>query len=188
MLVKQLIEGKPLAFKQLVDTYQNIVYNTCLSFVHQVQDAEDLAQETFLEVYQSIKTFRKDSQLSTWIYRIAVNKCLDFIRKQKRKKRSGFLHSLSGLSPGLEAGFLAHKNHPGVGLENKERAQILFNAIDQLPDAQKTAFTLHKLEGLPYEEIAKIMKKSLSSVESLMHRARKNLQKLLGNYYKQLNT
>lgn len=183
MLVKKIIKGEHLAFKYLVETYQNKVYNTCLSFVHNTQDAEDLAQETFMEVYQSMQSFRKDAQLSTWIYRIAVNKSLDYLRKQKRKKRFGFLHSLAGISPTLEADFLAQKDHPGLRLENKERAQILFNALDQLPEAQNTAFTLHKLEGLPYEEIAKIMNKSLSSVESLMHRARKNLQKILGNYY-----
>ena len=73
--------------------------------------------------------------------------------------------------------------HPGIELEKKERSAILFSAINQLPENQKIAFTMHKIEGVSYEETAQIMNISLSSVESLMFRAKKNLKQLLGNYY-----
>ena len=74
-------------------------------------------------------------------------------------------------------------HHPGVILDNKERASVLFKAIDRLPENQKTAFTLHKLEGLSYQEISEVMKTTLSSVESLMHRAKNNLKKWLAEHY-----
>ena len=73
--------------------------------------------------------------------------------------------------------------HPGVELENKEKAAILFKAIDSLPENQKKAFILHKTENLSYEEISEVLKTTISSVESLMFRAKQNLQKILGDYY-----
>jgi len=121
--------------------------------------------------------------LSTWIYRIAVNKSLEYLRKMKRKKRSGFLFWISNedSESHLE---VPDFNHPGVMVENKEKAVILFQAIDNLPENQRIAFTLHKVEDLSYLQIAEVMQKSISSVESLMHRAKKNLKKELYNYYK----
>ena len=128
-------------------------------------------------------SFRGESKLSTWIYRIATTKSLEVIRKRKRLKRFAFLKSITG-DQGDDvqvAGF----DHPGVLLEQKENAQALFQAIGQLPESQRVAFTLHKVEGLPYQEICEVMELSLSSVESLMFRARKNLQKTLKVYYEE---
>ena len=85
--IVSLQKGDPLAFKQLVETWQNMVYNTVLSIVQDIQEAEDLSQEVFIQVYQSVKSFRGDSKLSTWLYRIAVSKALDAERKKKAKKR-----------------------------------------------------------------------------------------------------
>jgi RNA polymerase sigma-70 factor (ECF subfamily) len=107
---------------------------------------------------------------------------LDHLRRKKRKKRFAYIQSLFG--PNNET--IIEKpdfNHPGVKLDNKERAAILFTAINQLPENQKIAFTLHKLEGLSYQEISDVMKTSVSSVESLMHRAKNNLRKHLTGHY-----
>lgn len=183
-LIESLRQGSQLAFSQLIDSYQNRVFSTCLNFVYNTQDAEDLAQEVFLEVYRSIGKFKGDAKLSTWIYRISVSKSLEHIRKFKRKKRSGTLLSLAGLQ---EAGWDVKANeidHPGVQLENKERAATLFRAIASLPESQRTAFTLNKVEGRSYQEVAELMEVSLSSVEALIFRARKNLKKRLENHYK----
>jgi RNA polymerase sigma-70 factor (ECF subfamily) len=180
--VELLKAGDESAFRQLVENYQDRVFNTCLGFVRNNQDADDLAQEVFIEIFRSVSSFRGDSKLSTWIYRIAVTKSLEFIRSNKRQKRFAILRSIfqSGDPAFLD---IPSFEHPGVIAENRERSRILFQAIDLLPDSQKTAFTLHKIEGLSYDEIGDIMGKSLSSVESLMHRARINLQKKLSNYY-----
>ena len=109
---------------------------------------------------------------------------MDHLRKKKRKKRFAFIQSLFG--PNEE---LVHDPpdfvHPGVSLDNKEKASHLFKAIDQLPEKQKIAFTLNRMEGLSYQEISAIMKLSIASVESLLHRARKNLKKTLETFYLQ---
>ena len=162
-------------------TYQDRVYNTCLGLLQNEEDAEECAQDVFIEVYRSVGDFRGEARLSTWIYRIATTKSLEKIRKRKRLKRFAFLKSITG-DQGDEVQVAAF-NHPGVLLEQKEHAQALFQAISLLPDSQRVAFTLHKVEGLPYQEICEVMELSLSSVESLMFRARKNLQQRLKVYY-----
>lgn len=181
-LLLSLKQGDEKAFKTLVDAFQHKVYNTCLGILKNEQDADDLAQEVFIEVYRSIGSFKEESGLGTWIYRIAVNKALELIRSRKRQKRFGWLTSLFGKED-LYGERHADFTHPGVQLENKERSNILFQKIDQLADNQKIAFTLHKVEGLSYSEIAEVMELSISSVESLMHRAKKNLRKSLEKYY-----
>jgi RNA polymerase sigma-70 factor (family 1) len=169
-----------LDFRHLVSKYKSRVYNTCLGFVKRQEDAEDLAQEVFVEVYQKWDQFRKESHISTWLYRIAVNKSLEFIRSSQRLKRKG---NMVEITDTLNEHSLTEFEHPGVSLENKERANILIHAIDQLPENQRTAFILSKMEGLSYDEIGKVMDKSHSSVESLLHRAKEQLRKLLTNYY-----
>lgn len=143
-------------------------------------EAEDMAQEVFVHVYQNITKFKGESKLSTWIYRIATNKCLEEIRRKGRQKRSAMLEDISDAVVQNKAPDFFH---PGVALEDQERAGILMNAIDQLPEQQKTAFTLSKIEQLSYEEISKVMEKSIGSIESLLFRAKKNLRQLLTTYY-----
>lgn len=173
------------AYGKLLDNFQQKVFSTCISFVPNKQDAEDIAQDVFIEVFNSISKFKGDSKLSTWIYKITTNKCLEFIRKKNTKKRFGFLKSIMGNDlPADKTNYFTEINHPGIILENKELNETLFFAINQLPNDQKLVFTLHKIDGKSYQEICDIIDKSLSSVESLMFRAKKNLQKLLENYYK----
>lgn len=181
-LIERLKKGDDSAFKIIVNTWQDMVYNTSLGIVQNAEDAEDVAQEVFVQVYESIGQFKGDSKFSTWLYRIAITKSLDHIRKKKRKKRFAFLQSIFGNNE-EEVRHQPDFHHPGISLENKEKAAILFRAIDKLPDNQKTAFTLHKLEGLSYQEVSEIMESTVSSVESLMHRAKANLKKILTDYY-----
>lgn len=181
-LVENIKKGDEAAFKWMVESYQDMVYNTILGIVQNEQDAEDVSQEVFVQVYESINQFKGDAKFSTWLYRIAVTKSLDHLRKKKRKKRFAFVQSLFGMNE-EEVRHEPEFNHPGVSLENKEKAAVLFQAIDKLPANQKAAFTLHKLEGLSYQEVAEIMETTVSSVESLMHRAKTNLKKELTDYY-----
>jgi RNA polymerase sigma factor (sigma-70 family) len=183
--ISLLKEKDQSAFKKLVSEYGSRVYNTSLGILQHEEDAEDVSQEVFIEVFQSISNFKGDSKLSTWIYRIAVTKSLDFLRNKKRKKRFAFVQSLFGADSTLPLKDKAHFYHPGIQLENKERSAILFRAIGKLPENQKTAFVLAKIEHLSYDEITEVMKISLSSVESLMFRAKQNLQKLLAKYYEE---
>lgn len=182
LLIQQLQLGVQQAYAKLVDLYQNMVYNTVLSMLQNHEEAEDVSQEVFIQVYQSIQQFKGESKLSTWLYRIAVTKSLDLQRHKKRKKRFAFLESLVGVD-GETKHDVKNFNHPGVNMENKEKAAKLFKAMMQLPDNQKAAFTLNKVEGLSYQEVADVLKVSIGSVEALLHRAKQNLRKELGNYY-----
>ena len=183
-LIERLKKGDEAAFKEIVESSQGLVYNTALGIVQNPEDAEDVTQEVFVQLYESIKSFKGESKLSTWLYRITVSKAMDHLRKKKRKKRFAYVQSLFGANDELvhdPPDFV----HPGVSLDNKEKAKELFKAIDQLPAKQKIAFTLNRIEGLSYQEISEIMKLTVASVESLLHRARKNLRNNLETYYLQ---
>ena len=181
-LIIQLQQGNPSAFKQLVDECEDMVYNTALGIVQNEDDADDLTQDVFVQAYQSISSFKGDSKISTWLYRITVNRALDHEKKKKRRKRLGFMGFLSG-NREHEVETVPEFDHPGVLLEKKESAADLFNALKQLPDNQRIAFTLHKLEGQANREIAEIMGISLQAVESLMARAKRNLESILKKHY-----
>ena len=186
--IEALKQGKRHAYEALIDRFQDVVFNKCLSFVPNKEDAEDIAQEVFIEVFRSIKHFKGQAKLTTWIYRITTNKCLEFIRKKNTKKRFAFLQLVLGAQhPVDKVNYFTEFNHPGVQLEQKERSEQLFKAINQLPENQKVVFTLHKVDGLSYKEVSEITQKSISSVESLMFRAKKNLQAQLATYYKKGN-
>ena len=184
-LVERLRHKDPAACKLLVDRYADQVFNTALGLLQHHSDAEDLTQEVFAYAFQFVGAFRMESKLSTWLYRITWSKSLDFLKAKKRQKRSGFLKSLFEPEGAKLAVDQAHFQHPGVLMENQERAKALFLAIEKLPEKQKTAFVLHKLEDLSYAEIAEVMELSLASVESLLFRAKQNLRQYLGKWYEQ---
>lgn len=186
MLEKELLEklknADEAAFRFLVEKYQDKVFNTCLGFLRNVEEAEDLTQEVFIELYESIVSFRGDAKVATFLYRIAVNKSLDYLRKKKRKKRFSFVLSIFSLEEQLNSSSVVDE-HPGILLENKERTHLLFSKMDELPERQRVAFSLHKIDGLSYQEIAEVMELSISAIESLLFRAKQNLQSKLKNYY-----
>jgi RNA polymerase sigma factor (sigma-70 family) len=183
--IGQLRAGETGAYRKLVDQFSGRVFNTALGLLQHREDAEDVSQEVFVEVFRSISLFREEAKLSSWIYRITVTKSLELLRNRKRKKRSAVVLSLFGLEHQLSQSENVPFYHPGVKLENKEMSVALFSAIAKLPLNQRTAFTLHKVENLSYAEIAEAMAVSLSSVESLMFRAKQNLQKHLAVFYEQ---
>ena len=179
-LINALKEKNQAAFKELVESYQQLVFNTVLGIVQQEQEAEDISQEVFIQVYMSIEGFRQDAKLSTWIYRIATTKSLDWDRKKRTKKRLGKIWNIFSVNGELEFD-LADFNHPGVQLEKKEQAAILFRALKALPKNQQVAFLLIKMEGLNYQATSEIMNTTLKAVEAYMHRAKINLRKIIEN-------
>ena len=182
ILIKALQQGVHQAFSQLVELYQHMVFNVALGIIQQHEEAEDIAQEVFLQVHQSVKDFKGEAKLSTWLYRITITKSLDWQRHKTRKKRFGIVQNLFGLNN--EVIYEAPEfHHPGVIMENKENAAILFKAISVLPDNQKIAFTLNKVEGLSYQDVADVMNVTVASVEAYLHRAKENLRKNLHSYY-----
>ena len=181
-LINALKQKDENAFKKCFQLYSSLILNTSVGLVQNHEEAEDIVQEVMIEILNSITSFKQDSTLKTWIYRLTISKSLDHLKAKKRQKRGGLF---SFLSFRAEENWMHQPdfNHPGVVLENKERSIVLFKAINQLAESQKVAFTLHKLEDKSYKEIAEIMNTSVSSVESLLHRAKKRLQKLLQDFY-----
>lgn len=183
--IQQLKDKTRASYSKLLDDFEQKVFGTCISFVPNKEDAEDIAQDVFVEIFNSIHKFNAHSKLSTWVYRITTNKCLEFIRKRNAKKRFSFLQSLSSNEYTLDkASYFTNINHPGLVLEQKELSETLFMAINKLPEAQRLVFTLNKIDNKSYKEISEITNKSIGSIESLLFRAKKNLRKILHHFYK----
>jgi RNA polymerase sigma-70 factor, ECF subfamily len=181
-IIQELILGDQQTFKELVNRFQLPVKNICLGMVHNPSDAEDLAQEVFVEVFRSVRNFRADSRLSTWIYRITVNKSLNFLRKKKRQKLMqplGELFTNRKMNEISSPEKLHYEN-----IETQQRMQHVHRALDELPENQRIAFILNKFDELSYKEISEVIHLSASGVESLIHRAKVNLQKKLWSCYK----
>jgi len=156
-----------------------MVFNLALNYLQNKEDAEEVTQDVFIAVHKSLNKFRGESQINTWIYRITINKCLDFIKAKKRKKRFSFFTQINEYSVSNNLYRNHVFDHPGVLLEEKEALEILFNHINRLPSKQKTALILSKLEQKKQKEIAEIMQTSTKAVESLIQRAKINLKKLI---------
>lgn len=185
-LLEKLRAHDQAAFRMLVEKYQTRVVNTCYGFLKNRLDAEDTAQEVFVEIFRSIQDFRGESQLSTWIYRIAVTKSLNVLRTQNRKKRIGFFKHAIGLEDVMDEAKAPDDSKPDAQIEDQERLDLLLQTIAKLPESQRVALTLHRLEGFSHEEVAAILQTSIPSVESLIFRAKKNLEKHLFKHFSRL--
>jgi RNA polymerase sigma-70 factor (ECF subfamily) len=183
-LLKNIAAGDERSFRRLYELFSERVYNTCLLYLQNEEEAEETLQDTFLQVHQSAATFKGGSTVQTWIYRISINKCLDKIRYKKRVKRFAFISSLY-----KDTGAFLHEpgdfQHPGILLENKDKSAYLFRALKELPENQYSAFVLKQVEGLPQKEVAAIMGISEKAVESLFQRAKAKLRTILSGFYDQ---
>lgn len=171
-------------FEELYNSHVGLVYNLALNYLQNTEDAEEITQDVFVQVHQSITGFKQQASLKTWIYRITLNKCHDHVKAKQSKKRRAFISSLFHEDGGIKHD-PGHFDHPGILLENKERTAILFSAINKLPENQKTAFLLSQVEQLSQKEMAESMDLSQKAVESLLQRAKENLRKQLGLMYKE---
>lgn len=167
----------PIDFQNVYNQYHILVYNVALNYVRNSEDAEEITQDVFIQVHASLHRFEEKSTFKTWIYRITINKSIDFIKHKNSKKR----FFIFGTKSQSETEYLniSHFEHPGILLENKEKAALLYATIDTLGENQKTAFMLSKINGLSNPEIAEIMQLSISSVESLIFRAKATLKEKL---------
>ena len=172
-LIQKISERDLTAFQKLVEHHKAFVYNTCYNFIGNHQQAEETAQDVFLQIYKSASAFRHQSKVSTWLYRIAVNRSLNVIR---RNKRSRWIKSLT-----TEEIKEARGKEPDKLLEKKEMKALLKAAVDSLPEKQRTVFILNKYENLSAKEIGEILGISSNSVEVRIHRAKINLQKKLSS-------
>jgi RNA polymerase sigma-70 factor, ECF subfamily len=178
-LIAGIIARDKHAVQFLVSNYHKQVIKTAFHFVRNMDDAEDLAQDVCVEILESVQHFKGSSTLSTWIYRITVNKSLNFIRKSKRQHIIGQVENLFRRSINGAENKLAEPSNHDNKLEDKERRLLLDKTINSLPENQRIAFVLNKYEGLSYKQVSEIMNMSIASVESLLQRAKQNLQKRL---------
>lgn len=174
-------------FRSFVDRHEERVRNTCFRFLNDREDAEEVAQDVFVEVYRSVDRFRGESDIATWVYRIAVTRSIDFLRKKKRHKRFGLVKKMLGLAEVENELAAPEHNNPDRALELKQRNEVLRQAVDSLPENQRTAIILIKYEEYSYKEVSEIMGLSVPSIEALVHRAKENLQKKLSLHYEQVS-
>ncbi|MDI1355844.1 MAG: RNA polymerase sigma factor [bacterium] len=168
-------------FEELYHAHKKMVYNLALQYVQHSEDAQEISQDVFVSIHQNLASFENRSKLSTWIYRITINKSLDFIKTKKRKKRFGFFTALFHEESGEIIHEAASFDHPGILMEHKEAFETLFKLINELPVNQRTALILSKIEQKPQSEVAEIMNLSVKAVESLIQRAKTNLTQKLKN-------
>lgn len=174
--ITALQSGNIQAFEQLVNLFEKKVLNMCWHILHNREEAEDATQDVFIAIYQSKHLFKGESQLSTWIHRITMNKCLEYMRRAKRKKRFG-------IKVPIDESFFAVENesqlNPEQVLMERERSKAFFTAVQQLSENQRAAYSLHHFDEFSYKEISESMNLSLSAVESLIFRAKQQLLKQL---------
>lgn len=170
--------NKP-TFREIYDSHSEMVYNLALNYLQNTQDAEEVTQDVFVTIHQKIEIFNNKSSLKTWIYRITINKCLDFIKAKKRQKRFGKMISVFKTEKGEKQIEIPDFSHPGVLLEDKEEVEFIFSKINELPDKQKSALILKTIEGVSQKEISAVLGVTEKAIESLLSRARANLKKKL---------
>jgi len=170
-------KGNHEAFRRLVEKNQNRVFHICLGFVRNSEEAEDLTQEVFFQIYKNATRFQGKSKVSTWIYRIAVNRSLNRLRQLRTNE---WLQCFGASSLSYVASQIASPlEMPDMALERHERQEIVRKALRRLPSNLRIALTLQKVHGISNEQIADITGCSVSAVESRIHRAKSKLKKLL---------
>ncbi len=177
-LIDRFKGGDQSAFEQLVLKYQDKIYNLCRYMLGNTHDAEDAAQDTFIKAYRNLNNFRPEASFYTWLYRIAVNTCLDY-------KKRPFFESLFRKSDEDEDYILepvSDEPSPEKLYESKQIGLALLKSIGQLPLKLRTVIILKEIEGLSYEEIAEVLDISVGTVKSRISRAREELKVLMKNY------
>lgn len=186
ILVEEFIAGNDAAFTQLVTRYKDPIINYVNMMVGNYDIAADLAQETFLRVYQNIGRYNSLYQFSTWIYRIATNLAIDEIRYRKRRGqvfyRNVWENQAGCADEERELALRDSGRSPGDEVLRKESGRVLGDAIRSLPPKYRTAFIMKEVQELSYEEIAGILKTSPGTIKSRLHRARELLQRKLEHY------
>lgn len=182
ILLDKIAAKDEKAFQYFVEKYHSLVLNVCNNILNNMDDSMDVSQEVFIKIYESIENFRGDSKISTWLYRISVNKSLNYLRSKKKQKWFSSLDVIFGNDKNTHPEDLELK--PGETIELEENKKALYYALGKLPEKQNVALTLNNFEDLSYKEISEIMEISVTEVGVLINRGKKKLKKLIVDYYK----
>ena len=183
LLLSEIAAGSQRAFAIFYGKFKDKVYRTAFSYVRNEADAEEVAQDVFVEISKSAKAFNHKSAINTWVFKITVNKSLDKLRYQKAKKRFGFLTAIFGEKEEALKDTIADPEHHGWQADKKESLKILLSAIAKLPENQKTAIILTQLEQLKGKEAAEVMGTTAKAIEGLVLRGKAALKKEVEKIY-----
>jgi RNA polymerase sigma-70 factor (ECF subfamily) len=182
-IIQKIREGEVNQYRQIVERYQQLVFRTCMGFLHNREDADDLTQEIFIRTYQALGEFRGTSAFSTWIYRIAVNASLNRVRKSSGSQFFKRLESVFSPEKKIDL-FAEESENPEIIIIRKEQKDRVTRAIDSLPENQRTAIVLSHYDDLSQREIAEIMQTTEGAVEALLQRGKASLRKKLSDIRK----
>ena len=175
-LIADSVRGNQAAFGELVARYQDRLFNTVYRLVGSPEDAADVVQESFLSAYQSLASFKGDSQFFTWLYRIAVNAAIS----HKRRQRGGMKTiKTSDSSPGVEPLDQTASNQPGFSMESAEEEQRLHDALQRMSPEHRAVLVMKDMEEMKYEDMAEVLGVPIGTVRSRLHRARLELKEML---------
>ena len=178
-LIREFISGQEEAFSEILGRYRNLVLNVAYRFLRDRTEAEDVAQDVFLKIYCSARTYEPKAKFSTWVYKITANVCLNRLRNEKNAAKSVPYDGQDQADMDSSPGFFS----PSEELERNERMTVVHDALQCLPANQRLAIVLKRYEGLSYREIAEIIGCSPAAVDSLLQRANGKLRKYLEPYF-----
>ena len=178
-LVEQAKKGNMQAFEILILQHETMVYNIALRMLHHSEDARDISQEVFLKAYGSLANFDGKSKFSTWLYRIAVNTCIDEIRKQRRKQTYSLEEELESTEGSYQKQFADTGYTPEESLLHQEAQKEVVTALKTLSEEHKTVVILRDIQGFSYEEIAEMTDTTLGTVKSRIASARNQLKNVI---------
>lgn len=179
-MLEAVIGGDATAYRGLVEKYQGRVYSMVYGMVRNREDARDITQEAFVKAYQSLDSFRVESSFYTWLYKIAMNRAIDFLRKRRRRSAGEYDDQTATKSDGVIPD-VYHADSPRKVVERKQLYSAIMDALQKLPEEQRQVVLLRELEGLSYKEIAEVMGLAEGTVMSRLFYARKKLQQLLAD-------
>jgi RNA polymerase sigma-70 factor (ECF subfamily) len=179
ILIQKCKNGDIHSFELLIESYQSKVFNIAYRMLGNAEDASDVAQEVFLKIFKSISTFKEEASLSTWIYRIATNVCLDEIRKRKKENIISMNSTIQLEDGELNIQMETTDPRPDEILEEKELRDEVKDAIGCLKDEHKIVIILRDINGFSYEDISNILNCPLGTIKSRINRARNSLKNIL---------
>ena len=178
-LIEAVLAGDAAAYRGLVERYEQRVYAVVYGMVRNKEDARDLAQDAFIKAYKNLHRFRLESSFYTWLYRIAMNVCIDFHRRRKIRRTEAFDEGIGARGSDGMIDPIHRKLDPGKDLERKQLREKIAAAMEELPEEQKQIIVLREIDGMSYKEIAEVLDIPEGTVMSRLFYARKKLQAAL---------
>jgi RNA polymerase sigma-70 factor (ECF subfamily) len=175
-LIQKAVRGSQQAFRAIVEANQGFVYAVAFRFVNDSQDAEDITQEVFVRLWKNLHTYKQEVKLTTWLYKIVTNRCLDFLKSRHGRQRKNKVDI-------DRSHFIQDYSTPEKEFQQQELSRIIHAAADELTPKQKAVFILRDLEGLSQEEVSETLSMSTGNVKSNLFYARQKMTEKLKAFY-----